>query len=58
MVPTQVDVTCFLTVPAIFKIFRIQEKPTYRSFFIVQNISNTINVFKNRGYSFFSYTKR
>ena len=37
---------------AVLKIFRIQEKPAYRSFFIIQNISKTTNVFANHGHSF------
>ena len=32
-----------------YTVFRIQEKPSYRSFLIVQNISKSINVFKNCG---------
>ena len=39
--------------PAVLKIFWIQEKPAYKSFFIFQNISKTTNVFKNHGGCFF-----
>ena len=44
-------------VPTVFSIFRIQEKPAKRSFFISQNMSKPTNVFKNRVHSFLSYTK-
>ena len=39
--------------PAVLKIFWIQEKPAYKSFFIFQNISKTTNVLKNHGQCFF-----
>ena len=41
----------FLTIPTVFKIFKIQEKSMYQSFFIFQNISKTRYVFKNCGHS-------
>ena len=47
----------FLTKPAVLKIFKIQEKPAFRSFFIFQSISENTNVFKNHRHSFLSYTK-
>ena len=35
----------FLTVPAVLKIFRIQDEHAYSSFFIAQNISKAANGF-------------
>ena len=49
--------TVFSILSTVLKIFRTQEKPVCRSFFIFQNISKTTNVFKNCGNSFLSYAE-
>ena len=44
--------TDILNRPANLQIFRVEKNPCIQVFFLVQNISKTINVFKNRGHIF------
>ena len=49
--------TVFLTMLAVLKVFRMQEKPAYTFFFTFQNISKFTTVFKNCKQAFLSYAK-